>query len=68
MIQNEKLSFDVIVIGAGLSGSAAAAIAARSGLKVALIERGQTPGSKNYFGGTLYPHSLLEIYPDLWDR
>jgi electron transfer flavoprotein-quinone oxidoreductase len=68
MLKNEKLSFDVIVIGAGLSGSAAAAIAARSGLKVALIERGQTPGSKNYFGGTLYPHSLLEIYPDLWDR
>lgn len=68
MPNNEKLSFDVIVIGAGLSGSAAAAIAARGGLKVALIERGQTPGSKNYFGGTLYTHSLMEIYPDLWDR
>jgi electron transfer flavoprotein-quinone oxidoreductase len=66
--KNEKLSFDVIVVGAGLAGSTAAAIAARSGLKVVLIERGQTPGSKNYFGGTLYTHSLLEIYPDLWDR
>jgi electron transfer flavoprotein-quinone oxidoreductase len=68
MDKNEKLSFDVIVVGAGLSGSAAAAIAARSGLKVAVIERGQNPGSKNYFGGALYTHSLLEIYPDLWDR
>jgi electron transfer flavoprotein-quinone oxidoreductase len=68
MPNNEKLSFDVIVIGAGLAGSAAAAIVARSGLKVALIERGQAPGSKNYFGGTLYTHSLMEIYPDLWDR
>jgi electron transfer flavoprotein-quinone oxidoreductase len=68
MDKNEKLEFDVIVVGAGLSGSAAAAIAARSGLKVAVIERGQNPGSKNYFGGALYTHSLLEIYPDLWDR
>jgi electron transfer flavoprotein-quinone oxidoreductase len=68
MPNNEKLSFDVIVIGAGLAGSAAAAIVARSGLKVALIERGQTPGSKNYFGGTLYTHSLTEIYPDFLDR
>lgn len=68
MSTKEKLSFDVIVVGAGLAGSAAAAIAARNGLKVAMIERGQTPGSKNYFGGALYTHSLLEIYPDLWDR
>jgi electron transfer flavoprotein-quinone oxidoreductase len=68
MDKNEKLVFDVIVVGAGLSGSAAAAIAARGGLKVVMIERGQNPGSKNYFGGALYTHSLLEIYPDLWDR
>jgi electron transfer flavoprotein-quinone oxidoreductase len=68
MDKNEKLVFDVIVVGAGLSGSAAAAIAVRGGLKVVMIERGQNPGSKNYFGGALYTHSLLEIYPDLWDR
>jgi electron transfer flavoprotein-quinone oxidoreductase len=68
MHKNAKLSFDVIVIGAGLSGSAAASIAARSGLQVALIERGQAPGNKNYFGGALYTHSLLEIYSDFFDR
>ncbi len=63
-----KIEFDVIVVGAGLAGSTAAAVAARQGLKVALIERGQDPGGKNAFGGALYTHSLEEIYPDLWDR
>jgi electron transfer flavoprotein-quinone oxidoreductase len=64
----EPIRFDLIVVGAGMAGSSAAAIAARGGLKVALIERGQTPGSKNYFGGALYPHALAEIYPDWQDR
>lgn len=65
---NGKTSFDVIVVGAGMAGSAAAAVAARSGLKVALVERGHAPGGKNFFGGALYTHALKEIYPDLWDR
>jgi electron transfer flavoprotein-quinone oxidoreductase len=64
----EQLKFDVIVVGAGMAGSSAAAIAARAGLKVALIERGQAPGGKNYFGGAVYTHALLEIYPDFFDR
>jgi electron transfer flavoprotein-quinone oxidoreductase len=66
--ENKKIEFDVIVVGAGLAGSAAAAIAARGGLKVALVERGQNPGGKNFFGGALYTHSLVDIYPDFWDR
>jgi electron transfer flavoprotein-quinone oxidoreductase len=68
MSNQEKLSFDVIVVGAGLAGSTAAVTAARGGLKVAMIERGQTPGSKNYFGGALYTHSLIDIYPNFFDR
>lgn len=64
----EQLKFDVIVVGAGMAGSSAAAIAARAGLKVALIERGQAPGSKNYFGGTLYTHAMQEVYPDFFER
>lgn len=64
----ERISFDVVVVGAGLAGSAAAAVAARAGLKVALIERGQQAGGKNFFGGAVYTHSLEEIYPDFWDR
>jgi electron transfer flavoprotein-quinone oxidoreductase len=64
----DPISFDVIVVGAGMAGSSAAAIAARSGLRVALIERGQAPGAKNYFGGAIYPHALAEIYPDWQSR
>ncbi|MBN2256227.1 MAG: FAD-dependent oxidoreductase [Anaerolineaceae bacterium] len=66
--KNKKLSFDLIVVGAGLAGGTAALSAARKGLKVALIERGQTPGGKNYFGGTVYTHALEEVFPDFWKR
>ncbi len=65
---SEKIQFDVIVVGGGMAGSTAAAIAAREGLNVAVIERGQKPGGKNYFGGALYTHSLVDIYPDFFDR
>ncbi len=68
MTNKEKLSFDVIVVGAGLAGSTAAVMAARGGLKVVMVERGVTPGSKNYFGGALYTHSLVDIYPDFFNR
>lgn len=67
-MSGEKLQFDVLVVGAGLAGSTAAAVAARAGLNVAVVERGQAPGAKNYFGGALYSHALEAIYPDIWDR
>lgn len=65
---SEKIQFDVVVVGGGMAGSTAAAIAAREGLNVAVIERGQKPGAKNYFGGALYTHALQEIYPDFFER
>lgn len=68
MTNKEKLNFDVIVVGAGLAGSTAAVMAARGGLKVVMVERGVAPGSKNYFGGALYTHSLVDIYPDFFNR
>lgn len=56
--------FDVIVIGAGMSGNAAAYVAAEKGLKVLQLERGEYPGSKNVQGAILYADMLEKIIPD----
>lgn len=58
--------FDVVVVGAGPAGTAAAYTAAKGGLKVALIERGEFPGAKNVFGGVLYRKQLEDLIPDFW--
>jgi electron transfer flavoprotein-quinone oxidoreductase len=56
--------FDVIVVGAGPSGNAAAYTAAKAGLKVLQLERGESPGSKNVQGAILYSDALERIIPD----
>jgi electron transfer flavoprotein-quinone oxidoreductase len=53
--------FDAVVVGAGLSGSAAALTMAQEGLDVVMIERGRYPGAKNVFGGVLYTPTLREL-------
>lgn len=58
--------FDVIVVGAGPAGSAAALTMASAGLKVALIDRGEFPGAKNVFGGVLYRKQIEDIVPEFW--
>lgn len=59
--------FDVIVVGAGPAGSAAAIVTARAGLRVLLVERGEYPGSKNVSGAAFYGCSLLsELVPSWW--
>lgn len=60
--------FDVVVVGAGPAGSAAACVTARAGLKVLLLERGEYPGSKNTFGGVLYGPVLESLFPAFWEE
>jgi len=55
---------DVVVVGAGPAGSAAALVLARKGLEVALLERGAQPGTKNMFGGILFTTVLADLIPD----
>jgi electron transfer flavoprotein-quinone oxidoreductase len=55
--------FDAAVVGGGIAGCVAAAVMAREGLEVILVERGNFPGSKNVTGGRLYSHSLEKIFP-----
>ncbi|MHB8482150.1 MAG: FAD-dependent oxidoreductase [Nitrospiria bacterium] len=58
--------FDVIIVGAGPAGSAAALVCARAGLQTVVLERGEFPGAKNIFGGVLYTPVLNELIPGFW--
>ncbi|HEY0638553.1 MAG TPA: FAD-dependent oxidoreductase [Pseudonocardiaceae bacterium] len=59
---------DVLVVGAGPAGSAAALTAARAGASVILLERGPFPGSKNVYGGVVYGRVLDDLVPRWWER
>ncbi len=63
-----EYDFDVVIIGAGLAGSAAALSLLKQGKEVAIIERGQYPGAKNVSGGALYGPVLNEIVPNYWEE
>ncbi|MFW6308856.1 MAG: FAD-dependent oxidoreductase [bacterium] len=60
--------YNVIIVGAGLAGSAAALKCAENNLSVLLIERGAYPGSKNMFGGVIYRKAMEEIIPAFWKK
>ncbi len=60
--------YDAVVVGAGPAGSAAALTIARGGGRVALLERGEYPGCKNVFGGTIYAEATASIFPAFWEE
>jgi electron transfer flavoprotein-quinone oxidoreductase len=61
----EKVEF--VVVGAGLSGLAAAMTIAEAGAEVLVVERGDYPGSKNVTGGRLYLGPIQSLLPDIWE-
>ena len=60
--------FDVVVVGAGPAGVTAAYVIAKNNTNVAVIERGEFPGSKNVIGGVLYVKTLNDVLPGFWSE
>ncbi|CAG0990564.1 Electron transfer flavoprotein-ubiquinone oxidoreductase [Methanosarcinales archaeon] len=58
--------FDVIIVGAGPGGSAAAYSLAKMGFNVLMVERGKYPGAKNVMGGRMYAYALNRLIPEFW--
>lgn len=63
-----EVDFDVIVVGAGIAGCITAYQLATKGHSVLLVERGQSPGSKNLSGGVFYCSIMEEIMPGFLDE
>jgi electron transfer flavoprotein-quinone oxidoreductase len=58
--------FDVIIVGAGPGGCAAAYSLAKMGFNVLILERGKYPGAKNMMGGRMYAYALNRLIPEFW--
>ena len=64
--RHDDKQWDVIIIGAGPAGLAAATVTARAGLKTIVIEKGDKPGTKNVMGGIIYTRPTAEVWPEFW--
>lgn len=60
--------FDIVIVGAGPAGLAAAIYLAKEGYKPVVLERGPFPGAKNMFGGVVYGRVIEQIIPDFWEK
>ncbi len=58
---------DVVIVGAGPAGLAAALVLAKAGKEVVVLERGEFVGAKNVFGGAIYTQPTAELYPNFWE-
>ncbi len=63
---SEEEKFDCIIVGAGPAGLSAALTLAKAGVEVAVLERGEYPGSKNVMGGILFTTILDKLLPEFW--
>lgn len=63
-ITDSQGKFQVIVVGAGFAGCAAAIRLAQKGVKTLLVERADEGGAKNLSGGILWGNDLAKILPD----
>lgn len=68
MVEESPPHYDAVVVGAGPAGSCAATVLARAGRSVLLIERGPFAGSKNMYGGVVYPRILDGLHPRWWEE
>jgi electron transfer flavoprotein-quinone oxidoreductase len=63
-----RAEFDVIVVGAGPAGSAAALALTRKGVNVLVLEKAKIPGERNMTGGVLYgefgEYGFISLVPD----
>jgi len=60
-------TFDALVVGGGPAGLSCSYTLAKKGYRVAVLERGRTPGTKNLFGGRVYSSPLERVYGSLKD-
>ncbi|BAE85585.1 FAD-dependent oxidoreductase [Desulfitobacterium hafniense] len=60
--------YEVIIIGGGPAGLAAAYKLAEAGIETVVVERGEYSGSKNLSGGILYSRVLEQLIPNYWEE